>query len=1349
MQGALKLLKQHSEKQEFLLYQQNMAPFTQFRYSVQNTESVSSSWSARLLPGYNTFSSCYILRQRNATVLLNPCFETLKENYSPTLQNELESCQLLILPTPKKVIGLYLKLEQIQQNLFQQQEKQTKLSQNKVKKLERKKQLFQQQLHTVWATFAQNICTTFDFIRAKQQSPAKKLQVYCSEPVVFNLYNYLTDNQIQPYHNSELAGALHYLHKNFDFLQFHSLYTLRYQDEQNTDTLNISEITQNTTENLSKMQSSHSFQWRGWNFALVLEPNRWGGIYYSKICAYLENEQLFINIELNRSKDKYLYIPKKIQSKLEPKFTSWVKNKHDFVATQTSRLLGLQPFLLPDNGELPKSIGLCQFRCIRSTFIRKFFSPFAKRIYQRANKHAWNNSQSKRFLPLSLIVSTSTKQPSQFILQGQFVWLQSGSQNATPLKFDSASLQTISLQYQGGIQGAWPKEKSLWQNLQQTAANIAQIATTQQKSFCLLVEREATYFLSHTGLLEEEQENTQFTKPWRKGFHSKTTMQQPLSLNAKFFWSEFFQHSKHSSFPAILLWHLWSHLEPAIAKKIQRKRKIAQFLRSQQPDFERLLQLFGIECQWSTRPIMYYKPSLKTLAELLRLPKVLLGNNKIEGAQAWRKFWLNIHKEHPVTVKQTKIYYYWPNWHEKLEQLAGACNEQLLENLKQRLQKETMAYLRVYNLETQLRKFQQRCQRDKHFAEELLNYQQVQQHRSKLIWQFIRRSWQPYFVLWTNKASHLKTKIRGTWLITTEIMTSLQLWHVVANIYRNILHIMSAMTKRVVQNYQVRQGLAKQAKLQKLQKYTVQTEVKRQAKAEAIREQEAFIAARHEHRTPKQEAAITRRMARQEHQMIIQQQRQKKAAARINQKTLQLRERTMAQQRRKARQTTARVHNMQRLRSQRQEHLQLLWAHWNDRYEIILSPFKKRTRSWLKFYRNHRTIAVTAISTISFALVAIFFVPNEIYNDLWRAVWKVTPNALENVWKMPTNIEQKSSTQFLVINQSKQDNPKIQPEKEQKSVKQKNIAKLQNTKPTKNPSRENISSSALSRAVAPLQETTIISKQTPSPENITASKPIDKATNATTVTPPNDSTNQVAPSVNKKTTTEIILEPLNESQQKNTKQQVFNKPLIGQTSELAKKTEQEQQANELSQQPIESTQNDESEKNSQTNKTEQANTQVLEKTTESTENEEKTSNIKNESSTSTEKNTESTTDNPQPTNSNSPIEKPNKNPSQTNQTDNNQPQTEKNIEQPQTTNPSQPVEQSNQENLQQQAAPINTAPSETEKNASPKAIVPEDKPTDEDKENADSNTEPQNLENRQNSPNDSQDATSEKTKDKN
>ena len=964
-------LKKRSELQQISFPKTNTAPFTQFCYTPYFLKPSFLEWSINLLSKESPGSQCYILRQileqKPETTFLAPRFETLQHHYSPTLQGDIESSRFLIFPTPKEIISLNTQLEQIvtaqkelavnSQNINNNNTRIASISQ-KIKPLAQKKQKVQKKLEaklqTAWTEFNQDIQKIFAFFVAKRGDHPQKLQVYCSLPILLNLYDQIQNNRpalTTPQHR--LAKVFSYLHQEFPSIQFHSLHTVLPENKPGNS------LDTGKSQNLQPLEF---LQWGNWKMALLLEqPTRNKKYSSSKFCIYAQDLPLFIDIEIDRFKPPYSIAPKPIFH-----LPLIQQRKEIFLASDTTEE---PPY--SQNQQKNQNIGLCLFRSILDSrlSIWHYFSPKTK----------WK-------LQGELLLETPLR-----------------VRNSSSIKFHTPELQALSLKYDHfptDYIGVWQQEKFLWKNLQQTAALAVRLTTREQKSFFLLIEREIGQFLSYIKQFEEQENNELPVQIWRKSLHSKSSVQQPLGKDARYFWAELFKNSEEAPFLAVMLWLLWSQLELQVAQKVQRKRPIRRFLQKQQEGFSQLLGELGIERQSYIRPILHYYPSVQSFTALLLLPSILFGKSEIKGAIAWRTFWRNIHKEWPFRIQKVQIYYYWPTWAEKLEQLTTEelPSELLLKNIKSRIYQEYDIFQRVCSLEQQLQKFEQRSQEEALLAKEWLDFQQQSPNVGKLFWKFIlrtsRRAMQYKFSKLKHKISVLAQKINTAQSINKEFLhykrDSLTGW--IYQIYRLIPSTFAYL----------------HAQIQTL---------KQNNRRRLLRFQRLI-------------AKYRQQIAERNNEKI--QKRQERAINRIAQKEQQTRERTAAQlQRQQVRQqiATSRKVKRQKQRLQRQEFWQLLWARWHDRWEAWLSPIKKLYENWFNFRRwNHMNVAAS-VSAGVFALIVVFFVPKEVYSDIFIAAKKTwvhwtsqsTKPVVLNVKQEPLKADETNDKALKPNNESFQD----------------------------------------------------------------------------------------------------------------------------------------------------------------------------------------------------------------------------------------------------------------------------------------------------------------------------------------
>ncbi|WGK70265.1 hypothetical protein P0082_05240 [Candidatus Haliotispira prima] len=322
----------------------------------QNIADLRQNWSVELLPGNRRNTSCYVLRQnnglsgRNGTALLRPSFAALEENYSPALQETLDACEILILPTPDEIVGLSLQLERAELERAELARAESARSKGTHKgahaeqqklRSQKGKQYLQRGLHKAWAEYAQDMFAVFAFLASKQEPDqfrsGEKLRAYCSEPTIFSLYDHLTvlgsgarpDGEsllpeFRAHRRSDLGLALRELHQHFPQMEFESLHTLRHSDLEPEQQLAVPAENRDLPsgggsgwDKSPKEEGQHSaksFRWGAWSLALVLEPAKWLGtdVVCSKLCAYQAGEQpVFVDFELGRrnllTKKKYHY----------------------------------------------------------------------------------------------------------------------------------------------------------------------------------------------------------------------------------------------------------------------------------------------------------------------------------------------------------------------------------------------------------------------------------------------------------------------------------------------------------------------------------------------------------------------------------------------------------------------------------------------------------------------------------------------------------------------------------------------------------------------------------------------------------------------------------------------------------------------------------------------------------------------------------------------------------------------------------------------------------------------------------------------------------------------------------
>ena len=1152
MLGTLEFLKRRSEAQlenssafgagsEPPVYikgkRNGRRPFSLFRYGraqsggntrnagLQIPERQTHNWALGLLPGRGPNGSTYVLEQFDgdsaSCALIRPYFATLCHNDGPFLQRSIAACDLLVLPTPEKIIGLSLQLEQTleQLQILQGQgqgqgqgrshgdisksmpRKLQRLQGTRLQKLKdkleaRKTRLQEAQLLN-WQHFARDAFACFEFIQAKRfpESGKRDIQVYCSEPALVALYRQLqiqnSDPRVEaggvfldefkPCRTGESISNLKELCARFPSLQFQGVRTLRQWSCED-----IGEDVARTNQD----SIPRSFEWGNWDLALVLDSlSRWGiETYYSKLCAYWSGVQVaFVELDLGRNsllgqrrrpfgltiEDRGAQAAADREAIVSGRLGSAESSKTLPIDTERTRFYRGVDYLQRlyrwsqslsqktrrnDTSSSVSSAEVClgNLLCLQPVFsaVRSSYKsrdlPGHLLLCRVGPRQLWHLAVAgrKKGLPdcaLEFRLARAQAHPTQ-AGQGQNWDLGQG------LTLRSPAMRGISLQYETGLwqelnaaavvplqQIVWQREKRIWQNLRQTAQDLAELVPPQQKSFCLLIEREVSQLLGHLEQFEEKREARNggklpeicVQKAWRKGLHSRAATQQPLwrLADCRRFWTEFFQRSKDAKhnqkvgIPAFLLWQLWAQLEPNIAHKLRKNKKISRFLKRVRPQFETLLQYLGIVDLWQLRPQLEYR-----FAGFLRRP--------IQGAKAWRQMLSRevigaaqtrlqriLRFVIPLRINERGAYYLWPDWRSALfscvagsssfpeEELMPQLMEQrgiqkrepqdLLARVHKYLSREAQASARVARLEGQLQDFMQCCAKDARLADKWLESLPLEAPPRPPVsggWKLrilaLCQLMLP--IIWVEKlrsvAAHLSNywpgRLQNTFLLAVGVVS--HAGQVSADGIRQCgITVLQFVFGHLWHRAALWLERAEQRRIRRLQGHAARVEAKRLATADKLQRKEVASSARRERRAARQESrAVLRREAMAQRKMR-QRLKVEVAAARKAQRTQRLRKRLAVRL------------QSQRQHLQRQEQRQLQLISWMESLHSFWAPFARAARTWSSFYARHQMSVILAASSAVLMLFVLLFVPRGLYRDAAQTLqnmvvrWSQSPAELE------------------------------------------------------------------------------------------------------------------------------------------------------------------------------------------------------------------------------------------------------------------------------------------------------------------------------------------------------------------
>ena len=486
----------------------------------------------------------------------------------------------------------------------------------------------------------------------------------------------------------------------------------------------------------------------------------------------------------------------------------------------------------------------------------------------------------------------------------------------------------------------------------------------------------------------------------------------------------------------MLLWALWAQLEPRLANKLQKKRKIKEFLRKHNKGFTQLLQQIGAERQCFLRPLLLVPHRYRHPIQLLEwlsskfspLFRQFFGNKTpIQGTKAWRKLW----EQMPALSSQAKpkvqlypkfsaeLAFRWPNWKEQIErQLAPSIHTSAeispLTHIEARFFQQRQQAQRIAQLKQQLQQFQQHCAHNQHQISALQQYQPNKTALFSLARKFLKehlpsffksprifmackmffhswrgaQNWKPgFWWLGVKACGHLVHRLSGGLYryFTYSLYAAMQL------LWQSAAHWQS-------QNRQRQQRAARRTEERLYQK-----EQRRRYKKAVQEQRREYKAVRSAAKKEQKQLATQAAQQRRELSAAIRREaKQERCAARlalIAEATQRLRERNFQQQnalleRQKARRAAIELRHakLQQLRLQRQKQFVAIWTLYRKSMQsaafvrnrlVDFGHFitQNQNRSLRSFYRRNRRMLIPSASIAAVVTIFALFIPKALYTD--------------------------------------------------------------------------------------------------------------------------------------------------------------------------------------------------------------------------------------------------------------------------------------------------------------------------------------------------------------------------------